>query len=284
MKHKFIFIGRFDGMHAGYRRLLQEYGATWEDCALWLVPCDDISLYGPQENARLAYELGVCEVHVLAPDCYSGDMPAELAATAGNCLKLTALEEPTKNGKPSESVKALVSYLVRAGIPVQWIPAEEQVHMTEKIIKYIEEGRLDQANKLLSTRYRLTGIVKPGRQLGRKMAFPTINQYFAPDTVLPAFGPYASFTLIDGRQYPSMTNVGVKPSVGEYDAGAETHIFDFSRDVYGKMIVVEFVERIRPEQVFDSIEALQAGIAKDSLNARRILEREPNCVKGYGIC
>ena len=96
------------------------------------------------------------------------------------------------------------------------------------------------------------------------MNFPTINQPLDPELLAPRFGVYASFAHIDGKAYPSVTNVGTKPTVStDSSVLAETNIFEFDGDLYEKSVRVELVEFLRPEQKFPSTEELRIAIATD---------------------
>ena len=84
----------------------------------------------------------------------------------------------------------------------------------------------------------------------------------------PPNGVYATYCIYNGVKYPSITNVGVKPTVGEFDKNVETHIFDFDKELYGKYIMVEFLKKMRDEEKFDSLDELSAQIVKDCESAR----------------
>ncbi len=103
-----------------------------------------------------------------------------------------------------------------------------------------------------------------GKRLGRTMNFPTINQPLDSDVLIPRFAVYASLTHVDGKAYPSVTNVGTKPTVTEKgNLLAETNIFGFDGELYGKRVKVELVKFIREEKKFDSVDELRLAIAND---------------------
>ena len=84
----------------------------------------------------------------------------------------------------------------------------------------------------------------------------------------PPNGVYTTYCVYNGVRYPSITNVGIKPTVGEFDKNVETHIFDFDKELYGKRITVEFLKKMRDEQKFDSLDELSAQIVSDCESAR----------------
>ncbi len=139
-----------------------------------------------------------------------------------------------------------------------------------KVREAITIGDLHRAARLLGRYHFLSGPVVRGRERGRTIGFPTAN--LASETeCIPPDGVYATRVILDDGTYPSITNVGMRPTFAESARSIEAHIFDFTRDIYGQRIKLEFVERIRPERKFDDAAALKAQIALDLSKAREIL-------------
>jgi len=135
----------------------------------------------------------------------------------------------------------------------------------------IAKGDMELVNRMLGRRYRVGGEVIHGKALGRTIQMPTINIVPAKEKLLPPSGVYATVTIIDGREYPGVTNIGVKPTVtDEKIVGVETHLFDFEEDVYGKNVVTELVSFIRPEKRFANVEDMLTAIKKDCAYARTL--------------
>ena len=124
-------------------------------------------------------------------------------------------------------------------------------------------GDMPLTRRLLGRPYRLRLPVSHGQQLGRRLGLPTINQVLPADRALPRFGVYASCVQWEGHTYPAVTNVGVRPTVGADAPLAETYILGFDGDLYDAEPSVYPIEYLRPEQTFDSLEALQAQIRRD---------------------
>jgi len=125
----------------------------------------------------------------------------------------------------------------------------------------------------MTERRIIEGVVRPGRQLGRQLGFPTAN--IAVDAAIAAAdGVYRSRVETEGRMYDAMSNLGSNPSVGGSERRLETHIFGFSGELYGRRLRVELLERIREERRFDSMEELRAQIARDRETIREAIERE----------
>lgn len=142
-----------------------------------------------------------------------------------------------------------------------------------RIRKAIADGDVDTAKKLLGGFYAIDFEVRHGAARGRDMGFPTINQPYSEIYALPKFAVYASYADIDGKRYPAVTNVGVKPTFNGDTVIAETHICGYEGDIYGKNPVVYLVRFIRNEVKFDSTEDLIAQISKDKAQAIDIIEK-----------
>lgn len=126
-----------------------------------------------------------------------------------------------------------------------------------------EAGEVARARELLGRPYSLLSRVLEGKKLGRKLGFPTINQSFPPDAVIPRKGVYETRLDLGGESYRGVTNVGCRPTVEGEGINAETHILDFSGDLYGRVIRISFLRMLRPERKFDTLEELRAQIARD---------------------
>ena len=134
----------------------------------------------------------------------------------------------------------------------------------------IADGNIKKANQLLGYKYFIKSEIVHGKKLGRTIGIPTINMILPADKLLPPNGVYVTEVLVDGKTYMGVTNVGCKPTVSDENiVGVETYIADFNKDVYGQKIVVSFIDFIRPEQKFESVEELQAQMMSDILVARK---------------
>lgn len=132
----------------------------------------------------------------------------------------------------------------------------------------IGDGKVDQCKKYMGRMYSIGGEVVVGNKLGRTIGFPTSNIQIDEEMVSPPNGVYVTFCTYNGVRYPSITNVGVKPTIGEYKKNVETHIFNFDKELYGKHILVEFVLKTRDERKFESVEALAKQITDDCISVK----------------
>jgi riboflavin kinase/FMN adenylyltransferase len=142
-----------------------------------------------------------------------------------------------------------------------------------RIRRLVAEGRIDEAGALLGHQYYIDGSVVQGDRRGRAIGFPTAN-LCTENELLPPHGVYATTATIGGIVHRSVTNVGVRPTVDSSGrTSVETHLFDFAGDLYGATIRIGFVQRLRDERAFESIDALRAQIGADCARARVLFGR-----------
>jgi riboflavin kinase/FMN adenylyltransferase len=132
-----------------------------------------------------------------------------------------------------------------------------------------ETGRVDEAAALLGHQYCIDGVVVHGDGRGRELGFPTANLQ-TENELLPAFGIYATIAILDGVQHAAVTSVGVRPTIGDGRLTIETHLLEMSADLYDARMRIAFIQRIRDEAKFDSLDALRAHIADDCAKARAL--------------
>lgn len=137
----------------------------------------------------------------------------------------------------------------------------------------IADGNIRKANELLGYHYFIKSEILHGKKLGRRIGIPTINMILPEHKLLPPNGVYVTEVLVNDRKYMGVTNVGCKPTVSEECiVGVETYIDDFNQDLYGEKIVVAFLEFIRPEMKFSSIDELKSQMESDIQVARKYYE------------
>jgi riboflavin kinase/FMN adenylyltransferase len=142
-----------------------------------------------------------------------------------------------------------------------------------RIREAIRAGQLDLASQMLGRRYALAGTVTRGDQLGHQLGFPTANLDVS-GLVLPPNGVYAAHVLARGRSHRAVLNLGLRPTLASPSAQlrVEVHLLDFSGDLYGQDLEISFVQKLRDEQKFPSLESLKAQIARDVAAARALFE------------
>jgi riboflavin kinase/FMN adenylyltransferase len=149
-----------------------------------------------------------------------------------------------------------------------------QVISSSAIRQALSIGDIRATRVLLGFPYAFSAPVLPGKQLGRKMGIPTINQNPPQGKALPANGVYVTQVRIEDACYFGVSNIGVHPTVDSDAArNCETHLLNFEGDLYGHTVTVEFLEQIRPERKFDSVEELRRAILSDIAQAKRFFNR-----------
>jgi len=142
-----------------------------------------------------------------------------------------------------------------------------------RVRRLINEARVDEAGALLGHQYFVDGTVVQGEQRGRTIGFPTAN-LSTENELLPPHGVYATTATVEGLVYPSVTNIGVRPTVNQSGrVSIETHLFNVDRNLYGARMRVGFVQRLRDERTFESLDALKTQIQADCDRARVLFER-----------
>jgi riboflavin kinase/FMN adenylyltransferase len=144
---------------------------------------------------------------------------------------------------------------------------------SSKIRKLLAEGKVNFARCMLGRPYGVEGLVVRGDRRGSMLGFPTANVH-PHNRVIPRNGVYVTGTLIEGQWRRSVTNVGVRPTfTNDAEPSVETYVIDWDGDLYGDVVRVRFLHRLRGEQKFSSIEAIKQQIEKDVRRARRYFER-----------
>ena len=143
---------------------------------------------------------------------------------------------------------------------------------SSKIRKLLEAGNVGEANALLGYVYSITGKVVKGKSIGKDIGFPTANIETGDEyKLIAAVGVYACLIEYKGKRYKGMSNIGFRPTIDHGDLTIEVNIFDFNQQIYGEEITIYFVERLRNEKKFDSLQALVEQLNKDKEHTLEIL-------------
>jgi riboflavin kinase/FMN adenylyltransferase len=180
--------------------------------------------------------------------CAKGDVNLLKRLCAEREIKLTVCEEVDFEGLPVSSTR---------------------------IRESIKKGDIRTANEMLGRYFSYDFEVVHGDARGRTLGSPTINQFFSENFSVAEYGVYASFTVINGKKYISVTNIGVRPTIeGGSEKRSETNIVGFSGDLYGQNIEVFLVEKLRGERAFKSPDELSARISADREKSTEIIKKE----------
>ncbi|MGD1850967.1 MAG: bifunctional riboflavin kinase/FAD synthetase, partial [Cyanophyceae cyanobacterium] len=187
--------------------------------------------------------------------------------------KMVAVGEDFRFGRGrAGSAIALQELAAKFGVPVTIVPMATAVGdriSSSRIRDCLALGEVDTVHQLLDRPYALTGRVVKGQQLGRTIGFPTANIQVEAEKLLPRFGVYSICAHLEsGEKLRGVVNIGCRPTVAGEAPTVEAHLFDWSGDLYGQTLTIKLQGFIRPEQSFESLEALKALIAKDCEVAR----------------
>lgn len=178
-----------------------------------------------------------------------------------------------KNGSGNTEFlrKELSKYDVKVNI-LPFTTFKNTVVSSTEIRNALSSGNINRANDMLGRHYSFSGKVVHGKHLGKTLGFPTLNIPFEESKVIPKFGVYLTYTVIDGRKYNSISNIGIRPTTDNIDSSyvnCETYVLDYNKDTYEKEIRIELLERLRNEIKFDSIEQLKVQLTEDEKFARK---------------
>ena len=170
------------------------------------------------------------------------------------------------------TAEKLRGYCAQRGIGCDIIPAvrRDGVIVSSTLIReLIESGDMEKANAYLGHPHTLTDHVRSGYRLGTKMGTPTINMGFPQGVIVPRRGVYAAKAYIDGEEYLSVTNVGVRPTVSDSgEVNVESFLLDFCGNLYGHQVRIDFYKFLRPERRFEDLAELSAQIKHDAQTTR----------------
>ena len=290
-----VCLGNFDGVHIGHRALfetakeLRSRLGNETACAVlcFRAPSTDfLSSRTPshlstlEQKLEIFYEAGMDvaflidfpSIRHLSPDEFAIDV---LRDTCHACAVVCGFNY--RFGAGGRGTPEDLKRLLTVEVAVQdEITVDGETVSSTRIRRLLSEGNATEAARLLSRPYSIRAEVLHGKSLGQSWGFPTINQRFPKNMLVPRHGVYVTDCEIDGKHYRGITNVGTRPTVDSDAAvNCETYVLDFSEDVYGSLVTVSFLEYLRPEQKFESEDALREQIQKDVQAARsRPLPRE----------
>ncbi|MBR4022707.1 MAG: bifunctional riboflavin kinase/FAD synthetase [Ruminococcus sp.] len=282
-----IALGMFDSVHIGHRRILNSVTEikgcipsvfTFSANSVMRKHGQDYKfVYTDEQKLSIMKKLGISEVFsedfsevclLSGEEFVSGILKKRLNAEYIVCGEDYRFGHNASCGI-SELKMLGEKYSIKVCVTDAVYSGGEKVSST-LIKKMLTDGRVKEASQLLGGNYYISQTVTEGNRIGRTIDFPTINQNFCENQLIPAFGVYCSKTTVCGREYASVTNIGVKPTV-ERDIKplAETHILDFSGDLYGETAEVSLINFIRGERKFAGIDELKKQISDDIKEAEK---------------
>lgn len=279
-----VSIGKFDGVHLGHRRLLEELIDQKEKGLLATVftfdPYPEVFFgYGSkqmlttlEEKEQIFEKMGIDILVEFPFNAVSAATPSREFVTRFLCSHLRARfiaagPDLSFGDHGSGNFSLLEELAPEYGFTAKKI---EKVIMDENIIsstlirRLISTGEVTTAARYLGEPYMVRGRIVHGKALGRRIGIPTLNQVPPEDKLLPPFGVYYSDVLIGEKKYCGMTNIGIKPTVSEEKrVTVETYLYDFRDDIYGETATVQLLTHRRPEMKFGSLEELKKTMEQD---------------------
>lgn len=286
-------LGFFDGVHIGHQALLQACHtlALQLGCKTAAITFDahPKSLFSDQppglitsawDRQNLLRQYGMEHIH-----CFP--VTKEVMSTPWE----TFLEQLVEHGavgfvcgddfhfghRGEGNTQKLQEFCTQHHLPCIIVPEQSlkgQRVSSSLIRRLIEDGEMESATKFLGHPHILTGHVLHGQKLGRKLGVPTANLVIPAGVAVPKFGVYACKANIDGKSYPAVANVGIRPTVSGSGITVEPWILGFEGDLYGCRIQLEFYRFLRPETKFESLTALQQQIHEDAAATRLYFEKQ----------
>ncbi len=296
-----VAYGNFDGVHLGHQQVIaaaqkaaSDLGAPFGVVSLEPHPqqlfhpgAPPFRLMNPHQLARTVDDLGADRLYLLP---FGTEMAAMTdrefvrdVLVGGLGVRHVSVGFDVTFGKErSGDPEGMERYGREFGFTVSVIERVEnganKISSTA-VREYLREGQPERAAAILGRPFAIEGLVQKGRQLGRKLGFPTANVPLG-DYVAPKFGVYATRTrLKDGRQLDGVANIGVNPTTGLVEARLEVWLFDFDEDIYGETIETDLIAFLRPEQLFVDakgdfdVPAMVEQVGRDAAEAREILKR-----------
>ena len=294
-----VTTGFFDGVHLGHRHVLEtvvsaarERGEEALALTFWPHPRTVLQqdardfrlLTSLEEKKMMLRELGIDRVEVLP---FTRDFAALTAQEYLQLLKdrydatLVVMGYDNRIGSDKRTAEEVCDSPAVASRPlpaIGWAPPSYPAEggqrpgnhiplppiSSTRIRKALMGGDVETGNGMLGYRYGLYGVVVAGNRMGRTIGFPTANmQLYEPLKLVPGDGVYAVEAEVLGGVYRGMCNIGLRPTVGGAARTIETHILDFDEDIYGLPLRLRFLQRIRDERKFDSLEALREQLVLD---------------------
>ncbi|MDO5591078.1 MAG: bifunctional riboflavin kinase/FAD synthetase [Lachnospiraceae bacterium] len=271
-----VTFGKFDGIHMGHQKLVEQVIRCCEKENLKSVMCafemrrTDILMPPDERKERLEGKLDYlveCPFsdelrHMGAEDfikkIIKGVFHAEYVVV-GTDFRFGYGKEGDVH-----TLEAFEQKYHYKAIIVEKAQYEGREISSSFIKKLVKAGEIEVANYLLTYPYTLKGVVEHGKRLGRTLGFPTCNVEWPVEKAMPPRGVYVSNVYVDGEKYGAISNIGVKPTVSnENRVLIESYLYGYAGDAYGKNVKIELLQFERPEQKFASIDEMKARVSKD---------------------
>jgi len=290
----FVTIGNFDGVHLGHHMLFAEvvsraYQKPGTSVVVTFEP-HPLQVVRPEIGIKLisTYEQKVELISLAGIDVVGGiPFTSDFATTSAETfvdealIKTIGVKELVVGydyafGKGRQgNIEFLQEQGRLKGFPVTVVEpyyVDDMLVSSSKIRELVSEGKMMYVRKLLGRSYQIRGTVQEGKKRGGPVVgFKTANLHLSEEDLCPKHGVYVTQVVYEGKCYGGVLNIGYNPTFGENRLSAETHIFDFNQDIYGKKIKINLLKYLRGEKKFPGPEELAGQIQEDILQAKEIL-------------
>ncbi len=295
-QHACVTIGNFDGVHLGHQLLFTEVvqrahrsggtsiAVTFNPHPLQVLRSEGIKLISNCDQKAELIDMAGLDVLIIVPFTKEvASMGAEefvddfFVGQIGVKELVVGYDYAFGKGRKG-NIQFLREQGTAKGFSVSVVEAHYENSMlvsSTKVRELVTEGRMVDAAKLLGRPYQIRGVVQVGKQRGSKeIGFPTANLCIDEEDLVPKIGVYVTQVICDGKCYGGVLNIGYNPTFGDEKLVAETHIFDFDRNIYGKPIKINLLKFLRPEKKFASVAKLAAQIGRDADQAKLVLANQ----------
>ena len=285
-----VALGTFDGLHIGHKKVLLSDTTEYnEKIALMFTEHPQKTLSGnvpdklitDSKRSEILNEWGYepefidfKEISKLSPEDFVDEILIKRFNATSLCCGFNYRFGKGASGDVSLLKKLCAERELKLTVCDE-VDFEGAPVSSTRIRECIKNGDIRTANKMLGRYFSYSFEVVHGDARGRTLGSPTINQFFSENFAVAEYGVYASFTIVNGKKYISVTNIGIRPTIdGVSEKRSETNIVGFDGDLYGKNIEVFLVEKLRGEMAFKSLEDLSARISADREKATEIIKKE----------
>jgi riboflavin kinase/FMN adenylyltransferase len=291
-----VTIGNFDGVHLGHQKLFEQVVArahqdrgtsvaiTFDPHPLKVLSPQGIRLISTTPQKIELIERAGIDVLVIIPFNREVALTSAVDFVDRVLLERVGMRDLVVGydyamGKGRQGDTAfLQGQGAEKGFSVMVMPAHYEQGMlvsSSRIRELVAAGKMGDVRRLLGRYYQIRGDVQWGRQRGGKLlGFPTANLSLSEEDLCPKRGVYVTQVIYDGRQYGGVSNIGYNPTFGDTSLVAETHIFDFNADIYGRPLKINLLRHLRGEIRFSGPDALARQIRRDIEVAHKVLARE----------
>ena len=280
-----VTIGNFDGVHKGHQVLIEKTANYAKAKGIksavftflnhpinYFVPEKVKNIFDEKEKQRLIEEFGIDYLIDIPFDKTMTQISAEqfvvkILKDKVHAKKIVVGHDFTfaRNKEGTAEVLKELGYEYDIEVEIVQPIKINGIRVSSTFIReLISEGRVDEIPQYLGTHYVIEGEIIHGKANGRKMGYPTANISLKDQIINPKKGIYATRVVIDGKKYFGATNVGMNPTVNGKYLSIETNILDFDEDIYGKRVRIEFLEKIRDEKKFESLDELRKQLDLDT--------------------